>query len=738
MESTTTSVKSVHRRQVPSARHIPGRSGLRLLGRMLPLVAAYIGVSACVVRSAGADPPQCEQDTPVTRSAWYAAESSTWVATDALDRTLPTYSEVGAPRSDRFVGIFYLLWHGEHGTDGPFDINLIQSNHPYNPGTPLGDYLDALEPYYGPFAFDDADGDGEPDLSGHHWGEPLFGYYRADDEYVLRKHLQMLVDAGVDVLLLDNTNAVPYDANVTRLLSLAEEIRESGGDTPQFAFMAHPNIVEHDYDSIYAPGHYADLWFYWRGKPLLLVTAELSSDVPQHIRDFFTIRTSWSCGVLNNDPCDWYGDGQNNWAFIYHYPQAWGWDSAPMIPEQIAVATAEHAHLNVGKSFHDGTQPAYGSAAEDTARGYYFEEQIQRALDVDPEFALITQWNEWIAGRLEAEEDSWFLGVPREPGESFFVDAYNHEFNRDIEPVVGGHGDNYVYQMTDFIRRFKGAAPSPAPGQPRSIDIDGAFADWNAVGPRYLDQPGDEPYRLNQPGYFQAGPYTNLSGRNDIVEARVTYDECDVFFYARTQQPLSTYSAQDWMVLYIDVDSDHATGWEGFDYVVNRVGVGATTSTLEANTGGWNWSHVGAVTYRASGNELELAIPRDAIGETDVGVAIDFKWADNTQPAGDVLRFTTHGDCAPNDRYKYRYVNSLPGGPCEPGCEGVDVWVDFDYVGPEDGSYGRPFNTLTEAVSAAPASGTIGIRAGSTSETPTISDPVTILACGGTVTIGAQ
>jgi hypothetical protein len=34
----------------------------------------------------------------------------------------------------------------------------------------------------------------------HHWGESAFGYYRSDDPWVLRKHAQMLSDAGVDVI----------------------------------------------------------------------------------------------------------------------------------------------------------------------------------------------------------------------------------------------------------------------------------------------------------------------------------------------------------------------------------------------------------------------------------------------------------------------------------------------------------------------------------------------------------
>ena len=34
------------------------------------------------------------------------------------------------------------------------------------------------------------------------------GYYLADDDWVIRKHAQMLTDAGVDVIIVDLTNAV--------------------------------------------------------------------------------------------------------------------------------------------------------------------------------------------------------------------------------------------------------------------------------------------------------------------------------------------------------------------------------------------------------------------------------------------------------------------------------------------------------------------------------------------------
>src|SRR5574344_1384523 len=38
------------------------------------------------------------------------------------------------------------------------------------------------------------------------WDQPLFGYYRTTDSWVLRKHAEMLADAKVDAVVFDCSN----------------------------------------------------------------------------------------------------------------------------------------------------------------------------------------------------------------------------------------------------------------------------------------------------------------------------------------------------------------------------------------------------------------------------------------------------------------------------------------------------------------------------------------------------
>ena len=111
-----------------------------------------------------------------------------------------------------------------------------------------------------------------------------------------------------------------------------------------------------------------------------------------------------------------------------HSPQNYGWHLNKDIPEELTVAVAEHPTTNIGRSFHNGHEPA--DAQQHPGQGIYFEEQFKQAMKVKPEFLFITGWNEWTAGRLLCEKDggSTFLGRTLKKEESFWVDEFDQEF----------------------------------------------------------------------------------------------------------------------------------------------------------------------------------------------------------------------------------------------------------------------------------------------------------------------
>ena len=188
--------------------------------------------------------------------------SDTWVGTDALGRTMPGYDEVGPVKTDhrRVVGMFYITWHQDDKAKlkAPYtaDVTKILSANPHA-------RLDAKDSLW---AYDS-----------YHWGEPEAGYFLSRDKYVIRRDMSMLSDAGVDVLIMDVTNAVSYWDEWDTIFGVMEEMKSQGNKVPKICFWAFNGpvitVVQGLYDRIYKAGRYKDLWYYWDGKPLFSTMA---------------------------------------------------------------------------------------------------------------------------------------------------------------------------------------------------------------------------------------------------------------------------------------------------------------------------------------------------------------------------------------------------------------------------------------------------------------------------------
>jgi hypothetical protein len=207
--------------------------------------------------------------------------------------------------------------------------------------------------------------------------------------------------------------------------------------------------------------------------------------------------------------------------------------------------------------------------------------------------------------------------------------------------------------LASQIRRYKGVRPT-APVRPQALSIDGRFEDWKEVQPEYRDTIGD-PVCRDYRGWGPDMRYVNRTGRNDLVQAKVSFDDEKVYFCVRTRENLSAASDPNWMLLLIDSDSSVKTGWLGYDWIVNRRPLQAGKAIAEANRGGeYLWDSPVEVSLQVGENELELAVPREMLGLTAFPAVIDFKWADNIRQNGQWSDFTLNGDVAPNDRFNYR------------------------------------------------------------------------------------
>ena len=562
-----------------------------------------------------------------TRAYAYYKHSDSWAATDSLGRELVDYDEAGGEREGKLVGLFYYIWHGAHG-DKVYDIARILKDNPE-------------EPAWGPVS------------SFHYWGEPEYGYYRSDDPWVIRHDLQLFAVAGIDFIFFDVTNAFTYLDTVKAVCQVSVDMRKDGIDTPEICFLTNSysgRVVNQLYDEFYSKELFAELWFKWDGKPLIMANAD-DAELRPEMKEFFTIRYSWAWTDSKGKP--------GHWQWLDTYPQDWGWADSRDVPEQITVSTAQHPTSTQGKSFKDGEEPSVSVYYETdrTDEGLQFAQQWQRALEVDPQVVMVTQWNEWVAQRFIWENgDGVYAGRPIAKGDSFFVDVFSKEFNRDIAPMAGGYTDNYYYQLVDYVRRFKGVARPQSASRSYEISVDGKFGDWQTVVPVFYDPPGDTMHR-DHIGYDPTQRFVNATGRNDIVEARVACDDDIVYFYAKTRADITLSNEKNWMLLFIDIDQQKETGWEGYDIVANLEIKGSfVTSLHKIKDVKWEPEFLADISYGVKGCEVEIAVPKILLGIAGgADFVLDFHWADNIQKYGEITEFFLNGESAPDRRFNYRY-----------------------------------------------------------------------------------
>ncbi len=605
----------------------------------------------------------------------------TWEATDGLGRSLPSAKIAGAP-NQRQVLVFYYFWHQRSNAPAPYDISKIIAGK----SQPFSDASFGPSPAF------------------HHWGEPALGYYDINDEFVLRRHAQLLSDAGVDGIVLDVTNAATYDSTWKKLCSVYADLRAAGNRTPRISFIANSSsdaTVQHLYDTLYSKNECQGLLYEYQGKPLIL--AARGDGLSQAAKDFFTFRQSWAWTDSNG----WFGDGHDKWPWLDDFPQNFGWHDDAEAPEEMPVGVAQHPTGNYGRSHHAGKQPpidaSYNTA--DTAKGLGFQEQWDHALEVKPAFVFVTQWNEWIAQRFVkcGQYDTGatqFLGKPLACNDTHFIDDFNQEFSRDIEPMRGGHEDAYYYQLVANVRRFKGARSVAEASPPRRVAslTPESFAE---VGPDYLDDNGDVTHR-SALGYAGPQKYENDSGRNDFELLRVARDEASLYFYAQAHAALSPRTDERWMVLWLDSDGDASTGCGGFDYAVNRARTGDVASVDHCTDAKQGFQHVGDARLAVSDKVLMLAVPRSALAlpASTGALSFRFKWTDNVAEPLAALDLLQNGDSAPNGRFSYRYTAS------------VDVPSDFKPDGSGSGGAAGAMSSAGTSVGGVAEGGVAGTSGG--------------------------
>jgi YVTN family beta-propeller protein len=154
-----------------------------------------------------------------------------------------------------------------------------------------------------------------------------------------------------------------------------------------------------------------------------------------------------------------------------------------------------------------------------------------------------------------------------------------------------------------------------------AIVVDGALGDWS--------------------GLTSFGEDASDTGANNPIDWRESWLAHDNANFYIAYQAHSAVSDSWGYGIYIDVDGDRNTGFRGFldeypigaDYIIEA-------AELQRYTGSgtnWSWDDVATVSRSASGNIVELALPRSLLG--DPGAVRLFFRGDNNAVSGDVVDF---------------------------------------------------------------------------------------------------
>lgn len=599
----------------------------------------------------------------------------------------------GMADTGKYVGIFYFMWLGNDSLhDGIYDISKILEANPdlrYDTGkNPL--WVLSESPYYDPSV--------SPEERYHYFEEPLYGYYRSDDPWVVRRHLELLSYAGVDFLYLDFTNAAwtgtdavnVYPESTYVLLDAILEMQAAGMDVPKIVPMVcNPytggvvvcsKIVERVYEMYYAKDNfkYKNCWFTAdpvrnpSGKPLIVTynaRREYFTNAAAYDA-FWYKKVVWPNAVneysyKNGFPWIDFTQPQENYDGVMNVSVAQhfgNWSS------EAYLAVAEDKEYKYrGRSATGGEQYAVNTNDDEKAvYGANFEEQWARAINYEGDdevwMVTVTGWNEWIARKLRLEGQT--RGV--------FVDTFSVSFSRDTEMMRdGGYADNFYMQLAGNIAKFKrrDGQPFTAVWEKRTVEYTD-LSSWEGVKAKYLDFSADTVNR----DFHSVGDqyrYTDTTARNDIQYLKIANDENYLYLLINAKS-LSERSEGDrcWMNVYLA--TGESGGWESYNYVINRSFNGDKGSIERLGTDGSGKIRTEVLSQQADiyveNDCVSLRIPLSAIGvsgNSEIGVkACDNIFANTPTEEndgvgcyafGDVMAFYCGGDSAPMGRLNYAY-----------------------------------------------------------------------------------
>ena len=536
------------------------------------------------------------------------------VGVDQFGRSFTTVSSL---RQDRQVGIFYWPWIGQPYATGIYDATKIAA---------LPNGLAILTD------FDCLDENISPNGQAHYWGEPLWGYYNSEDEWVIRKQMQMLTAAGVDFIFFDTTNALIYANVFLKVCAVLSEMTKQGWDAPQVVFYTHSHSLDTIralYETLYKPNLYPETWYRREGKPVIIGYTEKADDLAE----------AASRGDTSYNPAD--GFPWIEWTFpqpLHTESQVMNVTVAshPMVPMSFSLTRENWTNWGRGYDPDSGQ-----NISADVDKGTFFQREWDRAIEADPPMISVGGWNEWIAYKQPYD------------GEYMLCDAASKEYSRDIEPMAGGYEDAFYLQLISNIRRYKGVVSEPRRNPKTTIDIRGSVAAWDDV--EYAQTNLDQSFIARDSyGGSQTVRYTQSAPVDKITGLKVAHDDENIYFYIKCKEKLSSpKDRSNWLNIFIGTGEPGLKNWESYEYIIGR-SVDDRTVSVQSLKGDFSAQDIGEAEIVCKANIIQIAVPRSFL-KLDAGSQFYFKVAMGVSEPSQIMDTYKTGSVMPMGRLSYMY-----------------------------------------------------------------------------------
>ena len=361
------------------------------------------------------------------------------------------------PGRDKHMGMLYFIWHCAGSKRIIDNTSIFERNN----SAGFGQTVNLLN------APANANKFGTPGFFGnrgewHYWGKPTpHGYYcLSENDDVLRTHANQLKNIGIDYVVVDFTNWPNFTAINAKqdvrdpflaMLRVWSTVPGAPKIVPWVPFQNYHKDIKPADRSKFALvsfvrdnlAKYPNLQFKPEGKPMIARTKDPGRYTDQVQNDFYTggFKDQWHIIDMWGGP-DYNIKGSNNWSFM----------SICANHDAFVQSAAHNACHQQSNSQMVPVAVAYqlnfitrGSAA----RKFWGRTLVQQFAEVyrntQAKYVLLTGWNEWVA-QLQN-----YAGTE---GRYEFVDSYDGERNRDIEP--GGRMQDYYYRLTHLlIHRYR-------------------------------------------------------------------------------------------------------------------------------------------------------------------------------------------------------------------------------------------------------------------------------------------